>query len=267
MIVNVLALIFIAVQAPVPDTETTRLRARATWIHPVIRTDSREYDAGMFSSTLNLHDDAGVADRAWTGGLEFETGPWRIAAAATRIEGRKTLESPLIFEEHEFAAGRRLRTTFESGWIDAAYRFDCNGDASDALDLGLLAGISATKFRFEFDGGGQVAREGHSALWPVPAFGADARASLGEGFDLRARIFFTRLSITNPVHFDGSSHPRLVFAFARAGVDVEWKAGGGWSLGIGLSRFTHYLRDTSAEDRHRVWFDSGGLSFQAGLEF
>src|SRR5688572_20194790 len=85
-----------------------QVSVRLLHAQPVVRTDSREYDAGSFSSALNLEDDAGLGGRALVGGLEFETGAWRFSIFATRMEGDKTLATPLTFEEEQFPAGSRI---------------------------------------------------------------------------------------------------------------------------------------------------------------
>jgi hypothetical protein len=243
------------------------VRARLLWAWPVIRTDSREYDAGVFSGTLNLHDDAGIADRALAGGLELELGDWRLSLVAMRLEADRTLDEPLAFEERQFPAGSSLHTIFEAGWVDVVYRLDLEVDPANRADLRILIGISATTFSFAFEGDGMESHEGHPALWPVPVLGGEGRLVLGDSLAVTGRLLVSRVKYVNPFHHDGGSPTRIVFDLSRAEIGFAYDLGRGWTLGAGLHRFTHYLRDTSREDRHRVWFDSGALAFEAAVAF
>lgn len=247
--------------------EEDQFSIRLLHARPVVRTDSREYDAGVFSSALNLKDDAGLPDRSLVGGLEVETGAWRFSIFATRMEGDKTLGSPLTFEEEQFPAGTRVHTTFEAGWLEAVYRLKLEVGATDVVDLRALLAVNASRFRFSFRGGGTEAHEAHPALWPVPAAGIEGRLTLTDSLALAARFLTTRVRYVNPFHEDGGSDTRIVFNFIRAEAGIEWRPGGSWSLGVGIHRFTHYLRDTSVEDRHRVWFDSTSLALECGVAF
>lgn len=243
------------------------VRARLLWAWPVIRTDSREYDAGFFSGTLNLHDDAGIPDQALVGGLELELGDWRLSLFATRLEADRTLDEPLTFEEHQFPAGSRLHAAFESGWADVVYRLDLDVDPAKRADLRILVGASASKFRFDFKGDGMESHEGHPALWPVPVIGGEGRLALSDSLAVAGRLLATRIRYVNPFHHDGGTHSRVVFDMSRAELGIAWEPGKGWTLGAGLHRFTHYVRDTSGEDRHRVWFDSSAVAFDVTVTF
>ncbi|HKS15829.1 MAG TPA: hypothetical protein VJU16_00800 [Planctomycetota bacterium] len=243
------------------------LSVRLLWARPVVRTDSREYDAGVFSSALHLQDDAGLPERALVGGLELETGAWRFSIFAARMEGDETLASPLAFEEEQFPAGVRLHTTFEAGWFEAVYRLKLPVDSTNVVDVRAILAVNASRFSFDFKGGGTEAHEAHPALWPVPAAGVEGRLALTRSLSMSARFLSTRVRYVNPFHEDGGSDSRIVFDFIRAEAGVEWSPGGGWSLGVGIHRFTNYLRDTSDEDRHRVWFDATSLAFEIAVEF
>lgn len=234
---------------------------------PVVRIDSREYDAGVFSSALNLEEDAGLPESALVGGLELETGAWRFSIFGARMEGEKTLASPLVFEEEQFPAGKRVHATFESGWLEAVYRLKLPVDSTNVLDVRALLAVNASRFSFTFKGGGTEAHEAHPALWPVPAVGIEGRLALTDSWALSARFLTTRVSYVNPFHQDGGTDSRIVFDFIRAEAGVEWRPAGAWSLGVGIHRFTNYLRDSSEEDRHRVWFDATSLAFALGVAF
>ncbi|HKR56419.1 MAG TPA: hypothetical protein VJS20_08960 [Gemmatimonadales bacterium] len=266
----VLVSVVLGFQDPAPESTipaSTGLSVRALWAHPVIRTDSREYDSGQFSGTLNLHDDADVPDRTLVGGLEVETESWRFTVFGVRLKGKKTLDHPLVFEEEQFDAGQRLATRFEGGWTDLVYRADLGFKSGDEAEARLLVGLTWCKFRFEFRSDGETAREGHPALWPVPVAGGEGRIRLFDSVDFSARVLATRIRYVNPFHADGGEDPTVVFDSVRAELGIEWKSGTGWSAGIGVHRFASYLRDTSPEDRHRVWFDAGSLAFELRASF
>ena len=272
--VNPLALVcaVLWIQDPAPPPAETpdpgpRLIARFLWAQPVIRTDSREHDAGISSGNLNLQDDADLPDRAPILGLELEWPRWRFSLFVLHLEGDRTLEDPFIFEEQQFDAGTRLHAEFEGGWLEAVYRADVGLTHGDSAGAQLLLGVTWAKYRFEFEGGDKTAGEGHPALWPAPAVGGEGRLRLLDSLDLKARVLVTRVTYVNPFHEDGGDDPKIVFDSLRAEIGVHWEATRGLALGLGIYQFSSYLRDSSAEDRHRVWFDATSISFDLGVSF
>jgi hypothetical protein len=249
------------------EAPSDRLAARFTWATLTLRTDSREYDVGLFSDTLNLQSDAGLPDHAPLPGLEAGLGSWRFALAATHLSSRKTLTVPLTFEEEVFAAGSTLKTTVRAAWLEAFYAVDVPADPSGTLDLKILLGLHAPKYKLILEEGGRDAREGHSALWPVPAVGGEARLSVAESIEVVGSLAATRVRYVNPFHSDGDSDPRVVYNFIRGRIELRWSFARSWDVSLGWTKFTHNLRDTSAEDRHRLWFDGDGLTFGVDHRF
>jgi hypothetical protein len=247
------------------DGWTVRLRALMT--RTLVKTDSREYDSGDFSGTLDLHDDTDLPRWTGSGTLELENPHWRFSLTYTRMRAEHTLEEPLTFEEITFPAGTQLHTEFAAGWMDALYRLDLGVASPDAGRLGLLLGVSAVRLFFDFEGNGAEAREGHSELWPVPAVGAEGGWNLGAGFSMRGRFLASRFAYENVLHPDGGSDPKVVLGFFRGELCFEWSLSDAWTISAGLQGFSHHLRDTSDEDRHRVWFEGLGGTLELAAAF
>lgn len=262
-----LLLLLPLLQSEAVEVDGWTVRLRALLARTVVKSDSREYDSGDFSGLINLHDDADLSRWMASGIVEVEDPRWRFSFTYSRATAERTLEEPLTFEEKTFPAGTRLHTTMEAAWLDGLYRLDLGIVSPGAGSLNLLLGLSAFKIFFDFEGNGTKAVEGHSELWPVPMLGTDGDWKLGDSFSLRGRILVSRFSYTNPFHHDGDDDPKLVLGFFRGELGGDWRLSKTWSIGAGLQGFIHRLRDTSEEDRHRVWFEGLGLYLELGAAF
>lgn len=244
------------------------LRASLLFLRPRVSYDTREYGPGVFSGDVDLGSRAGLPRFAPGGALSLDLGALRADAGFLHMAARHSLDEPLSYEEETFQAGESVSVLAQAGWLDVAYRHRLVGDERARGSISALLGVHAPRVKISVENERASAREGFSALWPIPAAGLEASYWLGDRIRLRGSLIGTRMRFTNPFKEDAGEPQDLAYLYLRweAGLTLDLTAR--WSLDVGYTRFSMDVTASSPkDDRDRAVFEADGLYVAIELRF
>jgi len=248
---------------PGVDAFSLRLLAFRTRFH----LETREYDAESFSGMMDMAEVGGINRTSF--GLEgtLDAGPVRVILSALYENHEGSLDRVATFEQHTFLPGSQVETIASWGSAEVYGRFDLAGGPADTLQLTLLAGMDFSKFYVAMRDDLREAREGFSALWPVPAIGMDARFWLSERLCVRAGVRGTRIRYENSVHLDGGSTQDVRFSTLRFDAGFQWDVSEGVTLEFGFRGIDAMIEVASVEDTDSLRVEAAGGYAGFSLKF
>jgi hypothetical protein len=238
------------------------------FLRPRVSYDTREYNPGVFSGEVELSERADLPGFAPAGALRLDLRALRVDFGFLHMSSRSELDRPLSYEEETFQPGESVSVLAQAGWLDLAYRWSLVGDERSRASLWALIGLHAPRVKITVENDRASAREGFSALWPVPSAGLEATCWLTDRVRLRGSLIGTRLRFTNPFKEDAGEPQDLAYLYLRweAGLAIDLSAR--WALHAGYSRL---LMDVTAsspkDDKDRAVFEADGLYVGIELRF
>jgi hypothetical protein len=236
------------------DAFSLRVLAVRTRFH----LETREYDAGMLSGMMDMAEVGGIDRTSF--GLEgtLDAGPVRVILSALHEKHKGVLGLDATFEQHTFQPGSEVRAIAFFGSAEVYGRFDVAGGPAESLQLTLMAGLDFSKFYVAMKDDLREAREGFSALWPVPAIGLDARFWLSDRLCFQAGIRGTHIRYVNSIHLDGGSVQEVRFSSLRLEAGFQWDVSEVISLEFGFRGIDAFIEVASMEDTDSLQVEAGG---------
>jgi hypothetical protein len=244
------------------------IRLSLLYLRPRVSYDTREYNPGVFSGDVDLSARAELPRFAPGGALSVDLGAVRADLGFLHMATRHSLEEPLSYEEETFQTGEAVSVLAQAGWLDVAYRHRLVGDERSRGSISALLGVHAPRVKITVENDRASAREGFSALWPVPAAGVEATSWLSDRIRLHGSLIGTRMRFTNPFKEDAGEPQDLDYRYLRweAGVTIDLSAR--WSLDFGYTRFTMDVTASSPkDDKDRAVFLADGLYLAIQFRF
>ena len=248
---------------PVGDRFTLRTIA----MRPRWDLTTREFDAGMFSGQMNLGDVAEFERTSMALEGRLDLGPWMISAMILNQKSRFVLNGDTTFEQHEFPAGTVVEGTAFFSTLEVFYRFDVAGGPADPFQVSMLVGINWSKLYMGLSDDVRNAREGFSALWPLPALGVEARYWMTDRLSVTASARGTRFRFENPFQLDGGETQDIRYLFGRFDASLEWALSSHFSVAAGYTGIDAFINAASPEDTDTADLKSGGLHAGMSLNF
>lgn len=247
-----------------PRDEALRLSVLA--LRPGVSYDTREYNPGVYSGDVDLSRRAGLPRFAAGAAFGLDLGAVRVDGGFVHMAVDALLDQPLSYEEETFQPGEEVSVLAQAGWLDVACRWRLAGDDRGAVSL--LLGIHAPRVKISVENDRASAREGFSALWPVPAAGVEAHYWLTDRIRLHGSLIGTRLAFTNPFHDDGGEPQKVAYAYLRLDAGLTADLTAQWSLTLGYTRFSMDVTASSeSDDKDRAIFQAGGLYLALDFRF
>ncbi|HKS15976.1 MAG TPA: TonB-dependent receptor [Planctomycetota bacterium] len=244
-----------------------RVSLRTIALRPRWELTTREFDVGMFSGRMNLGDLTDFERTTMALEGRVDVGPWMISAMALQQKHRVALSQEATFEQHTFPADSIVQSRAFFGTVEAYYRVDVAGGPREPLHLSLLFGINWSKMHMSLSDDRRVASEGFSALWPLPAFGVEARYWLADRLSVTASARGTRFRYDNPLQLDGGGSQDIRYLFGRFDAGIEWTISDGFALSAGYTGLDAYVNAASAEDTDSADLKAGGVHVGLSLQF